>query len=248
MPRVMDIATPLGGDLLFHSMHAHEEISRPFEYQIDLLSMKRDIPVDDILGTNVTVKLALPDEGTRCFNGYVTRFAQAGTYGRYVRYAAVVRSWLWFLTRTTDCRIFQDMTVPDIVRTVLSEEPANDFLLELTSTYRKWTYCVQYRETDFNFVSRLMEEEGIYYYVRHSDGHNTVVLTDSTGKHAASPGYEKIPFIAPEQVVRPELEHISSWDFSREIQPGVYTHTDYDLERPAVKLLTQKAAAGRSRS
>ena len=243
MPKAMEITTPLGGDLLFHSMHAYEEMSRPFEYQIDLLSMKPDIPVDDILGKNVTVKLALPDDSTRCFNGYVTRFAQGGTYGRYVRYFAVVRSWLWFLTRTTDCRIFQDMTVPDIVRTVFGEEPANDFQLELTSKYRKWTYCVQYRETDFNFVSRLMEEEGISYYVRHTDGHNTVVLTDSTGKHAASPGYEKIPFIAPGQVVKPELEHISSWDFAREIQPGVYAHTDYDLERPAVKLLTQKAAS-----
>ena len=136
----------------------------------------------------------------------------------------MVRPWLWFLTRTTDCRIFQDMTVPDIIKKVFGDEPTNDFKFELTGSYRKWTYCVQYRETDFNFVSRLMEEEGIYYYVKHTDGHNTVVLTDSTGKHTASPGYETIPFIAPEQVVRPELEHISSWDFAREIQPGVYVH------------------------
>jgi type VI secretion system secreted protein VgrG len=242
MPKVMEIATPLGEDLLFHGMHAYEEMSRPFEYQLDLLSVKPNIPLDDILGKNVTVKLALPDDSTRYFNGYVTRFAQGGTYGRYIRYFAVVRSWLWFLSRTADCRIFQDMTVPDIVKTVFGEEPTNDFTFELTSTYRKWTYCVQYRETDFNFVSRLMEEEGIYYYVRHTDGHNTVVLTDSTAKHVTSPGYTTIPFIAPEQVVRPELEHISSWDFGREIQPGVYAHTDYDLERPGVKLLTQKAA------
>ena len=94
MPRVMEITTPLGEDLLFHSMHAHEELSRPFEYQLDLLSVKRDVPVDDILGKNVTVKLALPDDSTRYFNGYVTRFSQGGTYGRYTRYFAVVRSWL----------------------------------------------------------------------------------------------------------------------------------------------------------
>ena len=100
---------------------------------------------------------------------------------------------------------------------------------------------MQYRETDFNFVSRLMEQEGIYYYFRHTDGHNTVVLTDSTSKHTATPGYETIPFISPEQVVRPELEHISSWEFAREIQPGVYVHDDYDLERPSVELKTRKA-------
>ena len=102
---------------------------------------------------------------------------------------------------------------------------------------------MQYRETDFNFVSRLMEQEGIYYYFRHTDGHNTLVLTDSTSKHTTLPGYEKLPFIAPEQLVRPELEHISSWDFAREIQPGVYVHDDYDLERPSVELKTQQAAA-----
>jgi type VI secretion system secreted protein VgrG len=241
MPRVMEITTPLGDDvLLFHGMHAREEMGRLSEFQIDLLSAKNDVDPDAILGKNVTVKLALPDDTTRYFNGFVTRFAQGGSYGRYIRYSAVVRSWLWFLTRTTDCRIFQEMTVPDIVKKVFGDHSTADFKLELTGTYRKWNYCVQYRETDFNFVSRLLEEEGIYYYVRHTDGHNTVVLTDSTSKHAAAPGYETIPFVAPEQLVKPELEHISRWDFSRQIQPGVYVHDDYDLERPSVELKTRK--------
>jgi len=238
----MEISTPLGDDvLLFHGMHAREEMGRLGEYQLDLLSPKKDVNPDDILGKNVTVKIALPDDSTRYFNGFVSRFSAGGrSYGRYFRYSAVVRPWLWFLTRTTDCRIFQEMAVPDIIKKVFGDHPMADFKLELTGSYRKWTYCVQYRETDFNFVSRLMEEEGIYYYIRHTDGHNTVVLTDSTGKHTAAPGYEKISFISPEQVVRPELEHISSWDFSREIQPGVYVHDDYDLERPSVELKTRK--------
>jgi type VI secretion system secreted protein VgrG len=132
------------------------------------------------------------------------------------------------------------MTVPDIIKKVFGDEKTADFKFELTGTYRKWTYCVQYRETDFNFVSRLMEEEGISYYIKHTEGHNTVVLTDSTSKHTAAPGYETIPFVSPEQVVRPELEHISSWDFSRQIQPGVYVHDDYDLERPSVEIKTRK--------
>src|SRR5262245_41940101 len=107
MARVMEITTPLDADvLLFHGMHAKEEISRPSEYQLDLLSMKSDVNLDDILGKNVTVKLALNDDKTRYFNGYVTRFAQGGKYGRYNRYYATVRPWLWFLSRTADCRIF----------------------------------------------------------------------------------------------------------------------------------------------
>jgi type VI secretion system secreted protein VgrG len=132
------------------------------------------------------------------------------------------------------------MTVPDIIKKVFGDHTTADFKAELTASYRKWNYCVQYRETDFNFISRLMEEEGIYYYVRHTDGHNTVVLTDSTSKHTATPGYETVNFVAPEQLAKPELEHVSSWDFSREVQPGVYVHDDYDLERPSVELRTRK--------
>src|SRR6266851_9928971 len=110
----MEIVTPLGDDvLLFHAMHAREELGRLSECQLDLLSQKKDINLDQILGKNVTVKLALPDDSTRYFNGHVTRFALSGTVGRYYRYFASVRPWLWFLTRTADCRIFQDMTVPD---------------------------------------------------------------------------------------------------------------------------------------
>jgi type VI secretion system secreted protein VgrG len=243
----MEITTPLGEEvLLFHGMHAREELSRLFEYQLDLLSPiepKKVVNFDDILGKNVTVKLALPDDNTRYFNGYVTRFSQSGTFGRYHRFSAVVRPWFWFLTRTADCRIFQEMTVPDIVKQVFADHGTADFKFELTGSYRKWTYCVQYRETDFNFVSRLLEQEGIYYYVRHTDGHNTLVLTDSTSKHVATPGYEQLPFIAPERLVRPELEHINRWEFRREIQPGVYVHDDYDLERPSVELKTRKVLA-----
>src|SRR5436190_14432329 len=191
MARAMEITTPLGPDvLLFHAMRVHEELGRLGSCQVELLSACGDIKVDDILGKNVTVKMALPDDSVRHFNGYVTRFAQGGACGRYHRYVADVRPWLWFLTRTADCRIFQGKTVPDILKAVFADEPTHDFKLELTNSYRTWTYCVQYRESDFNFVSRLMEHEGIYYYVRHTDGHNTLVVTDSASGHAPVPGYE----------------------------------------------------------
>ena len=241
MARVMEIVTPLGPDaLLFHRMHATEEISRLSEYQLDLLSTRGDINLDEILGKNVTVKLALPDDKYRYFNGYVTRFSQSGKYGRYHRYLATVRPWLWLLTRTADCRIFQEMTVPDILKQVFGDHSAADFKSELTGTYGKWNYCVQYRETDFNFVSRLMEQEGICYYFRHVEGRHTLVLADSYS-HAPYVGYEELRFIAPEHLARAEQEHINAWDFGREIQPGMYVHDDYDAERPSVELLTRKA-------
>jgi type VI secretion system secreted protein VgrG len=237
----MEIVTPLADDLLFHGMHAREELGRLGEYQIDLLSTKGELDPDTILAKAVSVTLALPDEATHYFNGFVTRFSQHGRYGRYHRYMAVVRPWFWFLTRTADCRIFQDKTVPEILQKVFADHGVADFQLDLTSTYRKWTYCVQYRETDFNFISRLMEHEGLYYYFSHTTNKNTMVITDSYSGHVPFPKYAELPFIAPERLARADIEHVMTWDFSREVQPGVYVHDDYDLERPSVELRTKKS-------
>ena len=239
----MDITTPLGPDvLLFHTMHAREELSRVGECRLDLLSLKSDIKLDDILGKSVTIKLALQDDSTRYFNGFVTRFSAGGSYGRYRCYYATVHPWLWFLSRTADCRIFQDKTVPEIVKIVLGEHPTNSFKESLTGSYAKWDYCVQYRETDLNFVCRLLEQEGIYFYFTHADGKHTMVLTDSYSGHKA---FQKkaVPFIAPEDLARKDIEHVDALTLTREMQPTVYVHDDYDFERPSVDLKTQKTVS-----
>ena len=239
----MEITTPLGADvLLFHAMHAREELSRVSEYQLDLLSLKHDINLDQILGKNVTVKLALQSGETRYYNGYVTRFSQGGMHGRYRRYSATVHPWLWFLSRTADCRIFQEMTVPKIVEKIFSEHPTAAHKNSLTGSYPTWTYCVQYRETDLNFVCRLLEQEGIYFYFTHVDGKHTLVMADSYSAHAPFQG-KAVPFLDPDVVARPDIEHISSWSLTREIQPGLYVHDDYDFERPSVELRAQKAVS-----
>ena len=240
MARAMEITTPLGPEvLLFHGMHAREELSRVSEFQLDLLSLKHDIRLDDILGKNVTVTLALQDDSPRHFNGYVTRFSQGATYGKYRRYHATVHPWLWFLSRTSDCRIFQEMTVPDIVKKVFADHPTSKIKDELTGSYATWNYCVQYRETDLNFVSRLLEHEGIYFYFTHVEGHHTLVLADSYSAHEKCCD-DPVPFIAPEDLSRPDIERINTWTLTREVQPGVYVHDDYDFERPSVDLQTKK--------
>lgn len=238
MRRVMEISTPLGEDvLLFHRMTAREELSRLSEFQIALLSNKGDIDLDKILGKSVTVKLELPDDKTRYFNGYVTRFAQVSTHGRYHLYQATVRPWLWFLTRTANCRIFQDMTVPDIIKQIFDDHSQiADVKKDLTGNYRKWEYCVQYRETDFNFVSRLMEQEGIYFYFKHVDGRHTLILADSYSAHSPFEGYAEIPFIPQDRAGRLEHERINEWNFAREIQPGHYVVDDFDFQKPSVEL------------
>jgi type VI secretion system secreted protein VgrG len=242
LPRVMEITTPMGDDvLLFHSMHAREELSRLSEYQVSLLSKHSDLELNDLLGKAVSIKLAMADDRIREFNGYVTRLGQLGMHGRYYEYFATVRPWLWFLTRTSDCRVFQKMTVRQIVEKVFADHTPATFEFHLTeAAYRTLPYCVQYRETDFNFVSRLLEQAGIYYYFTHATGKNTMVLTDSYSGHDLFPGCEHLPVIAPERLVRADTEHISHWEFSRQVQPGAYAHRDYDLERPTVDLLAKK--------
>jgi type VI secretion system secreted protein VgrG len=243
VPREIEIATPLDPDrLLFFRMQAREELSRLSDCTVELLGHpdRGDVDIDKLLGQNVTIRLLLGDDSCRYFNGFVTRFAQVGTHGRYNRFVASVRPWAWFLTRTSDCRIFQDMTVPDIVKAVFTEHGITDFKFNLTSEYRKWTYCVQYRETDFNFISRLLEHEGIFYYFRHTNGHHTMILADSNAMLTPTAGYEQISFHA-DRIVTPEAEFIHRWDFAREVQPGVYVHTDYDLTRPMIDLSTEKA-------
>jgi type VI secretion system secreted protein VgrG len=244
VPRAIEIITPLEPDALrFHRMHGREELSRLSDFTVELLGHpdRGDLDPDRILGQNVTIRLGLADDSSRYFNGFVTRFAQAGMHGRHHRYIASVRPWTWFLTRTSDCRIFQDMTVPEIVKAVFTEHGITDFKFALTATYRKWTYCVQYRETDFNFISRLLEHEGIFYYFHHAHDRHTMVLVDSNARLSATAGYEEIPFFVADRFVRPEYEYISRWDVAREVQPGVFAHTDFDLTRPTLDLRTAKA-------
>ena len=244
MPRAMEIVTPLGNDvLLFHRMNASEELSRLSEFEIDLLSEKNDISPNKILGKNVTVKLERQDDSTRYFNGFVTRFQQIGFHGSYHAYHATVRPWFWFLTRTADCRIFQDKTVPEIIKQVFSDHSVADFKDELTYTYRKRNYCVQYRETDFDFLSRLMEQEGIYYFFTHAEGRHTLVLADAYSAHSPAVGYEMLQYIDSERVVRPEQEYISRWSYACEIQSGKYEIDDYDFERPGVDLAVRSRMA-----
>ena len=235
--RAVEIFTPLGNDvLLFHRMTATEALGRLFQFDLDLLSKDPNIRFEDLLGKNITVRLELPQDKTRYFNGFVSRFSLTGSLGDLSAYNATVHPWLWFLTRTADCRIFQEMTVPDIIKQVFRDHGFTDFEEALSGTYRQWLYCVQYRETDFNFVSRLMEQEGIYYYFKHESNKHQLVLSDSVSSHEAFPGCEKLPFFPPDEHLRREEHHVYEWTVSQEVQPGVYALNDFDFERPKANL------------
>ncbi len=233
----MAVTSPLGDDvLLFHSMSASEQLGRLFKFDLGLLSSDPAIKLQDIVGQNVTVRYLRPDGENRYFNGFVNQFSQAGMHGNLFVYQATLRPWFWFLTRTADCRIFQNKTVPDIIKEVFRDKGFSDFEDTLSGSYREWENCVQYRETDFNFVSRLMEQEGIYYYFAHEDGKHTLVLSDSISSHETVSVYEEVPYYPPEESERRERDHISDWSLNQIIQPGVYALNDYDFKKPRANL------------
>ncbi|WP_084162253.1 type VI secretion system Vgr family protein [Methylocaldum szegediense] len=242
--RPIEVVSPFGKDvLLFHRMAGQERLSGLFEYELDLLSTNPALAPDRILSQSLTVKLRLPDGSHRYFNGFVSRFGHYGSLGEYAYYRASVRPWLWFLTRTTNCRIFQEKTVPEIIKQVFRDKGFWDFEERLSDAYPTREYCVQYRESDFNFVSRLMEEEGIYYFFEHQEGKHTLVLGDSVTAHKATRGYEEIPFIEPGNIERRKRDHIYEWSFAQEVQPVNYVLTDFDFENPNADLKVKAAVA-----
>lgn len=229
--RIIKVKTPLGKDVLvLHHMQGTEELGRPFQFELEMLSSRHDLNFESILGQNITVEYELPKGGRRYFNGFVSEFLHIGEHGDLAKYSLQMRPWLWFLTRTADCRIFQKLTVPEIIKEVFTDNGFTDFEDLLNGSYRQWEYCVQYRETDFNFVSRLMEQAGIYYYFKHEDGKHTAILSDSISAHSIFPDYGEIPFRPPGQPIHDE--HISNWQIIKKVQPGRYVLNEYDYVAP----------------
>ena len=230
--RIVSVKSPLGEDvLLFRQMTAREELGRLSEFHLDLLSENETIKMEDVLGKKITVKMALREGGERFFNGYVSRFAQIERVQGLAHYEATLKPWLWFLTRTADCRIFQDKTIPEIIKEIFRDHGFSDFKESLNRSYKPKVYCVQYRETDFNFVSRLMEQEGMYYFFEHEDDKHTLVMADSYSAHRAIDP-ESIPYLHADELAVRERDHISEWFVSQEIQPGAFALNDFDFEKP----------------
>ncbi len=241
--RLLSITTPLGKDvLLLQSLSGYEGISRLFNFELDLLAYQNDaIAFKSIVGQNVTITIQLTEGKSRNINGYVSRFAQSGIDDRYfTHYHAEVVPWLWFLTRQADCRIFQNLEPKEIISQVFKKYSFSDFRLNLQGAYPTLDYCVQYRETAFNFVSRLMEEYGIFYYFDHSQpGKHTMVLDDTntslTDCLSPSPTYDVFTKGLAESDV------VTDWHIQQELRTGKYSLTDYNFTTPNTSLMNNAA-------
>ena len=235
--RMIAMGTALGADVVgLRTVSVQEQLSRLFQIEAELSSEDGNIDFDKVIGTNATIRLQVADKATRYFNGFVSRFVQVANEGGYAHYRATLVPWLWFLTRTADSRIFQNKKVPDIIEQVFTGHGFHDYKLSLSGTYEPREYCVQYRETDFNFVSRLMEQEGIYYFFQHENGKHTLVLADSISAHGRFTGYGEVTFQELQKGAA-EREVITDWVVEMEVQPGAYTLNDFDFEKPKASLL-----------
>ncbi|MFJ0686346.1 type VI secretion system tip protein TssI/VgrG [Bordetella bronchiseptica] len=244
--RIVRALTPLPPQALqFRSMHGHEGLSALYEFEVDLLAATHTLELKSLLGKPVSLEIETGG-APRYLSGQATRCALVGREGDSARqyvYRVTMRPWLWYLTQTSDSKIFQQMSVVDVLRQVLADYP---FPVEyrLAGSYRRWEYCVQYQETDFAFVSRLMEHEGIYYWFRHESGRHTLVLTDDITQHDECPGAAQLPYYGPDRATVPQEQYVSQWQVAEEITPDGFATVDYDFKKPAASLDAQSSNPG----
>ncbi|MDQ2901397.1 MAG: type VI secretion system tip protein VgrG, partial [Acidobacteriota bacterium] len=249
LDRHISIHTVLGTDaLLLQSVTGYEGISRPFNFDCTLLSENPAIPFEKIIGQKATIVLNVRDAEPRYINGFVSQFAQSGSDVRFTHYRAQVVPWLWFLGRTADCRIFQNMTPPDIVKKVFTDLGFQDFKDVLQGGFDPCEYCVQYRETDLNFVSRIMERYGLFYFFEHQKDKHTLVLANSPAAHQPCPGQAEARYEYDSSGVEDE-NAITGWNLEQTLRPGRYALADYNFETPSTSLevnADSRNSAGRS--
>ncbi|MCG8608869.1 type VI secretion system tip protein VgrG [bacterium] len=236
----LSVATPLGKDkLLLRSVHGEEMISGPFHFTLEMVSEEKNLSFDSVVGKSATVTIAHSNGEKRYINGMIGRFYQGGTDGLFTTYYAELHPWLWLLTLTTNSQIFQEQTAPEIIKAVFSDLGFTDFKDSLTKTYDKRVYCVQYHETAFNFVSRLMEDEGIFYFFEHDDGKHTLVLADDTDAHQPCPGLSGAMRYRTMLEGETEGGAITQCTYEQQVVTGKYAVDDFNFETPSQDLMSE---------
>jgi len=234
--RLLRIDTPLGPDvLLLREFTGHEGLSQLFKYDLDLLTEGPFIDYGNIIGKAVAIRIELSGEEERLFHGYISRFAQTGSETGILHYRAEMVPWLWFLTRTADCRIFQNKTVPDIIEQIFQDLGFTDYRLSMEGTFEPLEYCVQYRETDFNFVTRLMEQYGIFYFFEHEETKHTLVLGNTVTVHQPLAIQAQVRW-EPQGSGMLDEDVITGLEFEKILMPGKFAHTDYNFKTPSTNL------------
>lgn len=239
--RVARLKTPLGADTLaLTDFGVTEGLSELFEISIGALSRNEDIDFNGLIGQSCTITIDNQKRAKRHFNGILVGAEWHGQHDKTHFYRLTLRPWLWLLSRVSDCRIFHEKSAVDIIREVFSKRGFNDFRFATTQSYPKIEYCVQYRETDLNFVLRLMEEFGIYYFFEHSDSRHTLVLADSKSSHKPCEHLASVAFQPQDAPSRHDGQWLDQWVSGRSLRSGKAAFNDYNFKTPTANLLAQK--------
>jgi type VI secretion system secreted protein VgrG len=246
----MKISTPLGTDkLLLRSMRGEEAISGLFQFTLDMQSEDGELDFSKIVGKSATVTIELADGTFRYVNGIVGRFVQAGGDADFYNYYAELHPWLWLTTMTADCRIWQNKSVIDIVTALFTELGFTDYRNATVGTYSALEYCVQYNETAFTFVSRLLEDAGIFYFFEHADGKHTLVLADDASAFASCPGAATVDLGTSGNWLQQNT--VTSCSIEQVVIPGSFAVDDFGFETPSTDLMasadSKKATNGSKR-
>jgi type VI secretion system secreted protein VgrG len=235
--RELSISTPLDDDeLVLFKAKITEELSQPFLIQAELLSENDNISINELMGQNVTISVETSNEDTRYFNGIVTQFNQLSNEFGLHRYEAIISPWLWLLHLSENCRIFQQITYLDILKEVFQELGISDFIIEATGDYAVQDYVVQFNESDFNFVTRIMEQEGVFYYFTHLNNKHTLVLTDSVSQLSHLGSYTFFPPEDTNPLTTDDV--ITRWESFKTVKTGGIRLTAFDFEFPSKALET----------
>lgn len=240
----LSVSPDPGFTLNLDRLEGTERLGRPFTYRLFLSSTKAKPNLTSVLGSSVTVTLTNPDKSKRYFNGIVGRIAYAGMRAGGRTYVMELRPWIWLLSHRKDCRIFQNQTVYDIITTVCKDAGFTDIEDNRKGSPKAGSqsleYCVQYDETSLDFITRLMEEYGIYYYYKHADGKHTIVFADDPSSHDSIG--DALPFALRQTGSRAVQDHLWQWSSELSVQSGKVTYSDYNFETSTVPLTTSTGA------
>ncbi len=219
------------------ALSGSEGIDQPFLLQVECLADSSTLSMEEAIGQHMTITLRY-GATERLLDGMCAAIRHLPHGIGMARYVLELRPWFWWLTLSADNRIFQAKSVPDIVKAVFAAHGYNDYELKLNASYATRDYCVQYGESDFNFVSRLLEEEGIFYFFRHEEGRHVMVLADSSDAFNACPGQSTIDFM-PAQVGGRELQAVLRGEVGQQAVSRAFRSTDYAFATPATSLYSQ---------
>ncbi|EYD77450.1 VgrG protein [Rubellimicrobium mesophilum DSM 19309] len=241
--REIILKSPLDADrLLFAALDGQDEISRCFAFELEMVSPDPEIEASELLGKPVTISIGRDEAPKRHLNGIVSDFGFVSLAEGFARYRATIRPTLWLSSLSTGNRIFQNKSVVQIVEDVLKDYPQVKFEKRLRKSYPPREYCVQYGESDLDFVQRLLEHEGILYFFEHSEGDHLLVLADESGRLEPAEGLDTLRWQPDERANFQDGDFIVQWTATAAVRTRYYAHTDYDFEKPSANLFTKATA------